>query len=128
MGTKGADTETANGRWAGDQTTEGQIRGEQRGRWETNRGRWRRQNDPERVTQVGGDRQAGRRKAHSLGNTVLQDFPGQVQWLRLYPSIAGGASLIPGQGTKTSHDEGHGQKDKRTAEAHSTQGAPCSGA
>ena len=74
MGTKGADTETAKGRWAGDQTTEGQIRGEQRGRWETNRGRWRRQNDPERVTQVGGDRQAGRRKAHSLGNTVLQAF------------------------------------------------------
>ena len=76
MGTKRADTETAKGRWPGDQTTEGQIRGEQRGRWETNRGKWGRQIDPERVMQVGGDRQAGKRKAHSLGNTVLQDFPG----------------------------------------------------
>ena len=128
MGTKGADTETAKGRWPGDQTTEGQMRGEQKGRWETNRGRWHRQNDPERVTQVGGDRQADRRKAHNLGNTVQQDFPGQVQWLRLYRSIAGGASLIPGQGTKTSQDEGHSQKEKRTAEAHSTQGVPCCGA
>ena len=80
------------------------------------------------VTQVGGDRQADGRKAHNLGNTVQQDFPGEVQWLRLYPSIAGGASLIPGQGTKTSQDEGHSQKEKRTAEAHSTQGVPCCGA
>ena len=36
------------------QTTEGQIGGEQKGRWETNRGRWCRQNEPETVTKVGG--------------------------------------------------------------------------
>ena len=33
-----------------------------------------------------------------------------VQWLRFYIPNAGGASSIPGQGTKIPHAVGHGKK------------------
>ena len=33
-----------------------------------------------------------------------------VQWLRHFPSTAGGTGLIPGQGTKISHAAWYGQK------------------
>ena len=36
-----------------------------------------------------------------------------VQWLRCRDSIAGGAGLNPGQGTKSPHATDHGQKKEK---------------
>ena len=39
-----------------------------------------------------------------------------VQWLRVRTSTAGGMGSIPGQGTKTLHAVGGGQKKKKKKE------------
>lgn len=52
------------------------MRGGNRRKMKQTGRRWlRHRASPEKVTQVGGDRQADRQRLYNLGNTVQQDFP-----------------------------------------------------
>ena len=50
---------------------------------------------------------AKKKKKSGIGNSLA------VQWLRLHTSSAGGAGLIPGQGTRIPHATRHSQKVRK---------------
>lgn len=111
MGTKGADTETAKGRWPGDQTTRGTNEREQKEDGKQEAGEDEAGRTTQRVTQVGGDRQADRRR-HTIRQYCAAGLPWGSAVVRLYRLHCRGCKLIPGQRLRPHKMRGIAKKKK----------------